>query len=61
MVLFMGVFVGFIIFMHYSDNLGRRFGMILTWSCAVIGLSMITISQNMAMVSIGLFLAGAGC
>lgn len=61
MVLFVGIFVGYFIFMHFSDNLGRRFGMILTWSTATFGLILISLSRNMLMVSLGLLLAGAGC
>jgi MFS family permease len=61
MVLFIGIFLGYFIFMHFSDNMGRRFGMILTWSAAVVGLILITFSHDMVIVSVGLLLAGAGC
>ena len=61
MVLFAGIFIGYIIFMHFSDNIGRRYGMIITWTTALIGLIMISISWNMTVANIGLLLAGAGC
>lgn len=61
MVLFVGIFAGYFIFMHFSDNMGRRFGMILTWSTVVAGLLLITFSYDMISVSVGLLLAGAGC
>lgn len=61
MILFFGVFLGYLIFMHFSDNLGRRYGMILTWSTAVAGFILISLSRSIFTASIGLFLAGAGC
>jgi MFS family permease len=61
MVLFVGIFAGYFVFMHFSDNMGRRFGMLLTWSTVVVGLLLITFSHDMISVSVGLLLAGAGC
>ena len=61
MTLFLGVFMGYIVFMHFSDNFGRRFGLILTWSTAVAGFVLISLSRNIFIASVGLLLAGAGC
>jgi MFS family permease len=61
MTLFLGVFIGYIIFMYFSDNFGRRFGLILTWSTAVAGLIMMSLSRSVFIASMGILLAGAGC
>jgi MFS family permease len=61
MTLFLGVFVGYLVFMHFSDNFGRRFGMILTWSSAVAGFVLVSLSRNVFTASVGILMAGAGC
>ena len=61
MMLFLGVLMGYLVFMYFSDNIGRRFGMLLTWSTVVIGLLMMSISTNILTAAFGVFLAGAGC
>ena len=44
MVLFGGIFLGYLIFMHFSDNLGRRVGMILTSATSTIGFIILGLS-----------------
>ena len=61
MVLFGGIFIGYMVFMYFSDNMGRRFGMIITSLTSTLGCLFISFGQNMTIISIGLFLMGAGC
>lgn len=61
MSLFIGIFVGFIVFSYFSDNFGRRKAMILTWITALTGILLICYSRSLIIASIGLFLAGSGC
>ena len=61
MVLFGGIFLGYMVFMHFSDNIGRRLGMILTSFTTSMGFIIISFSQNMEFACVGLLLAGAGC
>jgi len=61
MVLFGGIFIGYMVFMYFSDNMGRRFGMLITSLTSTIGFVLISLGQNMGVISVGLFLVGAGC
>ena len=56
----MGALVGYIIFSFYSDNYGRRITMLIAWGIATVGSLIILFSQNLVMVSIGMFMLGAG-
>ena len=47
--------------MHFSDNIGRRLGMILTSATTMIGFIILSCSQNMWWACVGLLFAGAGC
>lgn len=60
-VMYAGVFVGYMVFLFFADNFGRRVSMLLSWGVTVVGLFILSISWSMSMVSTGLFLAGAGC
>jgi MFS family permease len=61
MLLFGGIFLGYLVFMHYSDNIGRRFGMILTSLTTTLGFLLISLSGDIWQACLGLLLAGAGC
>ena len=59
-VLFVGIFFGYLVFMYFTDNYGRKFGVVLAWTVAVIGLAILSASVSIWMAVGGLFLAGAG-
>ena len=61
MILFGGIFVGYMVFMYFSDNMGRRVGMILTSLTSTVGFVLISMGQNMGVIGVGLFMVGAGC
>jgi OCT family organic cation transporter-like MFS transporter 4/5 len=60
MPLFIGNVFGFIFFTFFADNFGRRFTLIMTLMIANIGIFLIVFSSSIDILSLGLFLAGAG-
>ena len=60
-MLYAGVFSGYMVFLFFADNFGRRASMILSWGVTVFGLGLLSASWSMGAASVGLFLAGAGC
>ena len=61
MVLYIGTFAGYIIFLFFTDNFGRKFALVMTWSVTMIGIFLLCIAPNMSIANIGLFFAGMGC
>jgi MFS family permease len=61
MVLYAGTFFGYILIPFATDNYGRKFSMVASWSLTLLGIFILSISVNILMASIGLFLAGFGC
>ena len=61
MILYIGTFFGYLSFLYVTDNYGRKFSAVLTWSITTVGIFILCISQNIEMACIGLFFAGAGC
>jgi MFS family permease len=58
---YFGIFCGYLFFLYFSDNYGRKFSLIMTWGCTCFGVALLVLAQNMEMAVIGLFFAGAGC
>lgn len=46
--------------MYFADNYGRKFGILLCWGVATVGLIILSSAVNIWMAVIGLFLAGSG-
>lgn len=46
--------------MYFTDNYGRKTGVVLAWTVATIGIGILSASVTIWMSIIGLFLAGAG-
>lgn len=57
---YVGSALGLIVFSFFSDNYGRKFSLLVTWTVGVIGALMLVLAQNIAMGIIGMFLLGAG-
>ena len=57
----MGVFVGYMVFLSFADNYGRKVSLVLAWSVTTLGIAILSVSWSMSMANVGLFLAGAGC
>ena len=53
--------MGYVVFLFFADNFGRKFSAVLTWAVTFAGIFLLSIAQNMAMACVGLFFAGAGC
>ena len=49
------------IFLSFADNFGRKVSLVLAWAVTTIGIALLSISWNMHIATLGLFLAGAGC
>jgi len=56
----LGAFVGYIVLSFYSDNFGRKSGIILSWGICTVGTILVAVSLNIYMVAAGLFLSGCG-
>lgn len=57
---YVGALVGYIVFSFYSDNFGRRLTMLIAWGLATAGSLLVLFSVGLVMVSIGMFMLGAG-
>ena len=60
MVLFVGIFCGYLIILFFADNYGRKFSVMMAWSAVIVGQILLFVSFNLYMALAGLFLAGAG-
>ena len=61
MILYVGTFAGYLIFLFFTDNFGRKFSLVMTWSVTMFGISLLCLAPNITVANIGLFLAGMGC
>jgi MFS family permease len=55
------VFLGYLFFLFFTDNYGRKFSIVMTWGSCCAGILLLVLSQNIYMAAIGLFFAGSGC
>lgn len=60
-VLFAGTLFGYLFFLFFSDNFGRKFSILMTWGTCCTGIILLVCAQNIQMACVGLFLAGSGC
>ena len=61
MSLYVGAFIGYVTFLFITDNFGRKYSLLLTWSVTMIGVFILCAAPNMIIATLGLFLAGTGC
>ena len=61
MMEYVGIFMGYLVFLYFTDNYGRKMSLLLTWTVTTIGIGLLCASVNLYMAVAGLFLAGAGC
>ena len=59
-MLFLGFFLGFMVFSTFADKFGRRTVLITLWSVGGFGSLLFLFSQNLIMVGFGEFLIGLG-
>lgn len=59
--LYVGVFMGYLVFLFFADNYGRKASLVLSWAVTTCGIAILSLSWSMGMANVGLFLAGAGC
>jgi MFS family permease len=52
--------LGYLVFSFASDNYGRKKTMVVGWSVAILGYSMIVFAQNIYMAIIGVVISGFG-
>ena len=57
----MGVLCGYLLFLSFADNIGRRTALLITWTVTSISLLLVVCANDIQTISIGLFFAGAGC
>ena len=62
MMEYVGIFIGYFVFLYFTDNYGRKMSAIMAWSVATIGVAILCLSYfiNEYFAVLGLFLAGAG-
>lgn len=61
MILYIGTFCGYMVFLFITDNYGRKASVVVAWSVTTLGVILLVAAQDMPMACVGLFLAGAGC
>ena len=61
MIVYVGTFVGYFIFLFITDNYGRKFALVLGWTVTFIGIVILCLSNSIQLACFGLFLAGGGC
>ena len=61
MVLYIGTFSGYMIFLFITDNFGRKISIVAAWGVTTFGVLLLCVAQNMTTACVGLFFAGAGC
>ena len=61
MVEYVGIFMGYIVFLYFTDNYGRKMSIVMTWTVTTVGVAILCASVHISMAVVGLFLAGAGC
>lgn len=57
---YVGSFIGVFIFAFLSDNFGRKSAIIIAEASICTGLTLLCVSQNIYMASLGFLLLGAG-
>lgn len=57
---YLGALIGYLFFSFFSDNYGRKRGLLVSWTLAVIGNIATPLSPNLLVVGISLFITGAG-
>ena len=53
--------MGYIVFLYFTDNYGRKMSIVMTWTVTTVGVALLACSVHISMAVVGLFLAGAGC
>lgn len=57
---YLGSFIGFLLFSFFTDNFGRRKSILLSLGTCALGNLVLTLSPNLVIASLGLVLSGAG-
>jgi MFS family permease len=52
--------MGYLVFSFVSDNYGRKKTMVIGWSIAILGYSLIVFAQNIYMAIFGVIVSGFG-
>ena len=47
MVLFVGIFCGYLVILFFADNYGRKFSVTMAWSAVVVGEILVCVSFNL--------------
>jgi len=55
-----GILLGFLVFFYFTDNYGRKFSLVMAWTCTCVGVALLVSAPNIYMAVAGLFFAGAG-
>lgn len=59
-LIYVGCFFSNFVFSYFTDNYGRKYSLRLTWACVCFGLIIVTISWNLYVFGLGLFIIGLG-
>lgn len=61
MTLYIGAFVGYIGIPFISDNYGRKLSIVIAAILTLAGIVILSVSVNIYMACLGLFISGIGC
>lgn len=52
---------GYILIPFITDNYGRKISIVSSWAISVVGIAILSLSTNIFISCVGLFLSGFGC